>query len=60
MKYRVENIAVPETVGIARPDLPSDRSMDLGNRRILQVLGPAEELSSTGEVRLKVLTEQDD
>ena len=60
MKYRVENIDVPETVGIARPDLPTDRSMHLGNRRIIQVLGPAEELSTTGEVRLKVLTEQDD
>jgi hypothetical protein len=60
MKYRVENIAVPETVGIARPDLPSDRSIDLGSRRIIQVLGNAETLSATGEVRLKVLTEQDD
>jgi hypothetical protein len=60
VKYRIENIAVPETVGIARPDLPSDRVMDLGNRRIVQVVGFGETLSSTGEVRLKVLTEQDD
>lgn len=50
MKYRIENIHVPESGGIAKP---GDESRDLGNRRIVHVL----EVNGT---RLRVLTEEAD
>lgn len=57
VKYRIENIYVPETVGTARPDLASDESCELGKRRVVHVLGIVPPDTGNGLVRLRVLTE---
>jgi len=52
MKYRVENIHVPEHPGIAQP---GGESRDLGGRRIVHVLGA---VPANNGVQLRVLTEE--
>ena len=56
MKYRIENIDVPETRGIARPE---DESRDLNGRRIVHVLGVDPGPAGQGATA-RVLTEESD
>jgi hypothetical protein len=58
MKYRIENVHIPESAGIARPEDPNDQSRDLNGRRIVHVLSV--EQNSSGGVRARVLTEEAD
>jgi len=58
VKYRIENIAVPETNGLARPGFPGDNAIDLGHRRIVHVINVIE--NGTPNISVKVLTEEDD
>lgn len=57
MKYRVENIFIPEHGGIAYPGESSDKSQDLKGRRIINVVSVTPDNSG---VRARVLTEETD
>ena len=56
--YRIENIEVPETGGIAQLGSVNDKFREVEGRRIVHVLEVRK--TQTGETRMKVLTEESD
>jgi hypothetical protein len=59
MRYRIENIWIPETGGLADPGDPNDKNQDLKGRRIVHVLGVEPKPGMPG-VKARVLTEEAD
>jgi hypothetical protein len=57
MKYRIENIHIPGSGGIAHPEDPNDQSRELKGRRIVHVLDATPDASGA---RVRVLTEEAD
>jgi len=57
VRYRIENVNIPESRGIAQPGTPNDASRELPGRRIVCVLD-ARPATGTGEASLRVLTEE--
>jgi hypothetical protein len=57
VRYRIENVSIPETRGIANPGTVNDGNRDLPGRRIIAVL-EAKPAASTGDAILRVLTEE--
>jgi hypothetical protein len=56
MKYRVENVFIPETKGVAQLEGPNDKSQDLKGRRIIHVIDT--QAQGHEGVRARVLTEE--
>jgi len=56
VKYRIENVSVPEYDGVA---MSGDKHRNLAGRRIVQVLGEPKP-KGDGTVSLRVLTEQEE
>lgn len=59
MKYRIENVSIPEIKGVARPGTQSDASRELEGRRIVAVL-EASPATGSSDATLRVLTEEAD